>query len=49
MRVVRAMERVAQRCPIPGHMQDQAGQGSEHPALAVGVLVHCRAVGLDDL
>ena len=47
-----AGEWVAQRgrgCPIPGDTQDQAGQGSEHPGLAVGDPVHCRGVGLDGL
>jgi len=29
-----------------GDIQDQAGQGSEQPDLAVGVPVHCRGVGL---
>jgi len=43
---------IAQRgggCPIPGDAQGQAGWGFEHPDLAVGVPVHCRGVGLDDL
>ena len=45
-----AMGQVAQRgggCPIPGDIQDQAGQGSEQPDLGVDVSVHCRGVGLD--
>jgi len=47
-----ALEQVAQiggECPIPGDSQGQAGRGSEQPDLAVGVAVHCRRVGLDDL
>ena len=47
-----ALEQVAQRgggCPILGDTQGQTGQCSEHPDLAVGVLVHCRGVGLDTL
>jgi len=28
-------------CPVPGDIQGQAGQGSEHPDRAVGVSVHC--------
>ena len=43
-------EQVTQRgggCPIPGDIQGQAGQGSEQPALAGGVPVHCRGVGPD--
>ena len=35
--------------PIPGSTQGEAGQGSEQPALAVGVPVQCRGVGLDGL
>ena len=35
--------------PILGDIQGQAGQGSEQPALAVGVPAHCREVGLDGL
>ena len=31
----------------PGHVQRQAGGGSELLELAVGVPVHCRGVGLD--
>ena len=34
---------------IPGDAQGQAGQGSEQPDLAVGVPVHCRGVGVDQL
>ncbi len=30
-----------------GDIQGQAEHGSEHPDLAVGAPVHCRAVGLD--
>ena len=44
------MSRVTQRgggCPIPGDIQGQVGWGSEQPALAVGVAVHCRGVGLE--
>ena len=47
-----ALEQVAQRCggyPIPGDIQGQAGWSCEQPALAAGVPVHCRRVGLDDL
>ena len=47
-----ALKHVAQRCggcPIPRDIQGQAGWGSEHPDLAVGVPVHCRGVELDDL
>ena len=32
-----------------GLSEERAGWGSEHPALAVGVPVHCGAVGLDGL
>jgi len=35
--------------PILGHLQGQAGQGSQQPDQAVGVHVHFRVVGLDDL
>lgn len=45
-------ELVAQRgsglC-IPGDIPGQAGQGSEQSGVAVGVSVHCRAAGPDDL
>ena len=45
-----ALEQVAQRgdgCPvIPG---GQSGRCSEQPDPAVGVPVHCRGVGLDNL
>jgi len=47
-----ALEQVAQRrggCPIPGDIQGQVGWGSEQPDPAIGVPVHCRGVGLDDL
>jgi len=43
------LEQVAQKgggCPILGGTEAQAGQGSAHPDLAVGVHVHCRGVGL---
>lgn len=33
------------RCPIPGDIQGQAGQSSEHPDLAASAPVHCRGVG----
>jgi len=35
--------------PIPGNIQDQAGQGSEQPDLVSGVCARCGGVGLDDL
>jgi len=35
--------------PVPRDTQSQAGQGSEQPDWAVGVPVHCRGDGLDDL
>jgi len=31
------------------HSSSRSGQGSEHPDGAVGVSVHCRGVGLDDI
>ena len=34
---------------VPGDIQGRARQGSEQPGLAVGVPVHCRGVGLDDI
>ena len=37
------------RCPIPGNVQGQVGQGSEQPDLVEDVPAHCRGVGLDDL
>ena len=37
------------RCPVPGDVQGQAGQGSEQPDLAMHVPVHCRGVELGDL
>jgi len=46
------VERVAQRGsggPMPGNIQDQAGQGSEQPDLVSGVPARCGGVGLDDL
>lgn len=33
---------------IPRDTQRQAGWGSEKPALAVGVPIQCRGLGLDD-
>ena len=47
-----ALAQVAQRdggSPVLRDTQDQAARGSEQPNLAVGVPVHCRGVGLDDL
>ena len=47
-----SLEQVVQgagRCSIPGDTQGQAGQGSEHPDVAVGVPVHCKGVGPRDL
>jgi len=47
-----ALPQVAQRgsgSPIPRDTQDQARLGPEYPDIAVGVLVHCRGIGLDDL
>ena len=35
--------------PVLGDIKDQAGWGSEHSDLAVGIPVHCRGVGPDDL
>jgi len=35
--------------PILGDIKAQAGWGSEHSDLAVGIPVHCRGVGPDDL
>ena len=40
---------VTERFQVPGDTQGQAGQGSEHPNLAVDVPVHCREIGLDYL
>jgi len=34
------------RCPIPGNIQGQAGQGSEQRGLVEDVPAHCRGVGL---
>jgi len=51
-KVGEAVQQVAKRygeCPIPGNSQDGAGWGSEQPDLAVGIPVHCRRVGSDDL
>ena len=52
MKVVKHWNRLPIRdggCPVPGDIQGQAGQGSEQSDLSVGVPVHCRGVGLDDL
>ena len=52
MTVVKTLAQVDQRggrCPIPGNIQDQVGQGSEQPGLVVDVPTHCGRVGLDDL
>ena len=46
------LEQAIQRshgCPIPEAIQYQAKPDSEQPALTVGVPVHCRGLGLDDL
>ena len=37
------------RCPVPGNIQGQVGQGSEQPDLVEDVPAHCRGVGLDGL
>ena len=37
------------RSPITGDIQGQAGWGSDQPHLAVGVAIHGKGVGLDDL
>lgn len=34
---------------VPRDIKGQAGQVSEQPDLAVGVPLHCRGVGRDDL
>ena len=47
-----SLAKVAQRgsrCPIPGDIQGQDEWHSGQPDIAVGVPVHCRGVGLDDL
>ena len=47
-----ALAQVAQRgggCPVPADAQGEAGRGSEQPDVAVGILVHCKGVGLDGL
>ena len=52
MRVVRHRNRFHQRgggSLILGDVQVQVGRGAEQPDQAVGVSVHCRGVGLDDL
>ena len=44
-----ALEQAAHRCggcPVPGAIQGQAGRGSEHFGLAVGVPFHSRRAGL---
>ena len=46
------LEQAAQRdgrCPIPGNIQGQIGQGSEQPDLVEDVAAYCRGIGLDDL
>ena len=43
MRVVNTLGQVSQRggrCPIPGNIQGQAGQGFEQPDLVEDVLAH---------
>jgi len=35
--------------PIPEDIQSQAGWVSEQPDIDIGVSVHCKGVGLDDL
>ena len=43
-----ALAHVAQRscgCPLPGSVQGQVGQGSEHPGLMQGGPAHGRGVG----
>lgn len=37
------------RCPIPGHVQGQAGRGSGQPHLVEDAPAHCRGLGLDGL
>jgi len=37
------------RCPIPGNIQGQVGQGSEQPDPAEDVPAHCRGFRLDGL
>lgn len=47
-----APEQVAQRdnrCPMPGNIEGQVGQGSEQTDLVEGVPAHRRWVGLDEL
>jgi len=47
-----ALEQVAWRsggCSVPAETQGQAGQGYEQPYLAVGIPIHYRGIGLDDL
>ena len=39
----------ASGCPVPGNIPGEAGRGSEQPDRAVGVPVHCRGFGPDDL
>jgi len=47
-----ALAQVAQGdggCHVPRNIQSQAGWGSEHPDLAVGIPIRCRGVGLNGL
>ena len=37
------------RCPTPGNVRDQIGQGSEQPDQAEDVPAHWRGLGPDDL
>jgi len=37
------------RCPIPGNIEGQAGQGSEQPYSVEDGSAHCRWIGLSDL
>jgi len=46
------LEQIAQtggRCPIPGNIQGQVGQGLEQPDLVEDVPTHCRELGVDGL
>lgn len=36
-------------CPIPGKIQGQFGQGSEHPDLVENFPAHCKGVRLESL
>jgi len=52
MRVVKHWEQIAWgggRCPIPGNIQGQVGQGSEQSDLIEDIPIHCRVVGLEGL